>query len=250
MPGPTRMDHTKMRIRTRAEMSPQYHDTLAQMIRSQAYRELAASHAFSYSLRFVPTLEFKRKVMAHAQEELEHYEACVQLYDEIEAGDLEAICSQRLNEEKPIPFPESFLELGVMQLCYDTASAFHLREYENCSFDSYCRVVGKILEEEEGHEDFGAEVLIDYRRDFDREDVQALFEKWLAVSLKSFGRPGTKGNKVAIEAGLKTRDSAAVAQDYVDELKSTMRSCGLVFPSRARLQELGVETAPDIDLTL
>ncbi len=245
------MNPTKMRIRTRAEMSPQYHDTLAQMIRSQAYRELAASHAFSYSLRFVPTLEFKRKVMGHAQEELEHYEACVQLYKEIDAGDLEAISSKHLDENKPIPFPESFLELGVMQLCYDTASAFHLREYENCSFDSYCRVVGKILEEEEGHEDFGAEVLIDCGRDVgNREGAQSLFEKWLAVSLKSFGRPGTAGNKFAIEAGLKTRDSAAIAQDYVDELKSTMRSCGLVFPTRAQLQELGVETAADIDLTL
>jgi 1,2-phenylacetyl-CoA epoxidase catalytic subunit len=245
------MDHTKTRIRTRAEMSTEYHDTLAQMIRSQAYRELAASHAFSYALRFVPTLEFKQKVIEHAQEELEHYEACIQLYDEIGAGDLEAICSKLLDEEKPIPFPESFLELGVMQLCYDTASAFHLREYENCSFDSYCRVVGKILEEEEGHENFGAEVLIEHCRDAkNREGAQALFEKWLAVSMMSFGRPNTPGNKFAVEAGLKTRDSAAIAQDYVDELKSTMRSCGLVFPTRARLKELGVETASDIDLTL
>lgn len=250
MPGP-RMERTKLRIRSRAEMSERYHATLAQMIRSQAYRELAASHAFSYSLRFVPTLEFKRKVMEHATEELEHYEACVRLYNEIEAGDLDRICAERLERDKPIPFPESFLELGVMQLCYDSASAFHLSEYENCSFDSYCRVVGKILEEEEGHEDFGAEVLIARCRDKSRRgEAQRLFEKWFSVSLKSFGRPGTPGNRYAIEVGLKTRDSAAIAQDYVDELKSTMRSCGLVFPSRARLLELGVETAPDINLTL
>ena len=31
-------------IRSRAEMSEQYFDTLTRMIRSQAYRELAAAH--------------------------------------------------------------------------------------------------------------------------------------------------------------------------------------------------------------
>ena len=232
-------------------MSERYFDTLTQMIRSQAYRELAASHAFSHALRYVPTLEYKRQVMEHAVEELEHYEACVALYSELDAGDLDKICTKRLAEDEPIPFVGSFLELGVAQCLYDSASGFHLREYENCSFDPYCRVVGKILEEEEGHEDFGAELLIEYCRDpANRAEAQEYFDKWLAVSMKSFGRPGTAGNKFAIEAGLKTRDSAAIAQDYVDALKHTMRVSGLVFPSRERLAEMDLETAPDIDLSL
>ncbi|MEE8106980.1 MAG: Phenylacetic acid catabolic protein [Planctomycetota bacterium] len=243
--------HTPPRISHRDEMSERYFDTLAQMVRSQAYRELAASHAFSYALHFVPNLPFKRKVMGHAVEELEHFEACVAIYNEIGAGDLDVICRDRLENDRPIPFPESFLELGVMQFCYDTASAFHLREYENCSFDPYCRVVGKILEEEEGHEDFGAEIVIDYSRDpANLAATQELFDKWYAVSMRSFGRPGTDGNRFAIESGLKTRDSAAVAQDYTDELKSVMRSCGLVFPTRERLEELGTVTSPKLDLSL
>ena len=47
-----------------------------------------------------------------------------------------------------------------------------------------------------------------------------------------------------------TRDSSAVAQDYLDALKTVMRICGLVFPTRDELAELGVETTPDVDLTL
>ena len=53
----------------------------------------------------------------------------------------------------------------MAQFLYDRASAFQLREYENSSFDPYCRVVGKILDEEEGHESFGAEIMIERGRD-------------------------------------------------------------------------------------
>lgn len=238
-------------IRSRAEMTDQYFATLRRMILSQAYRELAASVAFAHALQFVPNLEFKRKVVAHVVEELEHYSVCAQLHRDIGAGDLDPVCHERLAKDRPIPMIESFLELGVAQFLYDRASGYQLREYENCSFDPYCRVVGQILEEEEGHEDFGAEVLIEHCRDAARrEEAQRLFDKWLAVSLRSFGRPGTAGDRYAVSVGLKTRGAAAIVQDYVDDLKSTMRVCGLVFPSRQRLEEMGVQTAPDLDLSL
>ncbi|MGQ0612697.1 MAG: Phenylacetic acid catabolic protein [Planctomycetaceae bacterium] len=238
-------------VRSRAEMSPEYFQALSRMILSQAYRELAASVGFAHALQFVPGLEFKQKVIAHVVEEMGHYKTCAELYREIGAGDLDAVCQGRVERERRIPPIESFLELGVAQFLYDRASGYQLREYENSSFDPYCRVVGQILEEEEGHEDFGAEVLIEHCRDpRHRPAAQELFDKWLAVSLRSFGRPGTPGDRFAVSVGLKTRGSAAVMQDYVDDVKSTMRVCGLQFPTRQRLRELGVETAPDIDLTL
>jgi 1,2-phenylacetyl-CoA epoxidase catalytic subunit len=238
-------------IRNRAEMTDRYFQTVASMVRSQAYRELAASIAFASALAHVPTLEFRKRVVHHVEEELEHYEVCVDLYRSMGAGDLDAVCTKLLQEKRPVPLIDSFLELGVAQFLYDRASAFQLREYENSSFDPYCRIVGKILEEEEGHESFGEEILIRHCGDpAARGDAQRLFDKWIAVSLRSFGRPGTEGNRYAISVGLKTRDSAAVTQDYADALKSTMRVCGLVFPSRERLRESGVETARDLDLRL
>jgi 1,2-phenylacetyl-CoA epoxidase catalytic subunit len=243
---------TMMRtVRSRTEMSQRYYETLVRMLRSQAYRELAAATVFAEALVLVPTLAFKKKVLRHVEEELEHFEACCRLHDQIGAGDLDAWCSELLRAKRPVPPIESFLELGVAQLLYDCASAFQLREYENSSFDPYCQVVGKILEEEEGHESFGAEIVIQHCRDeVHRALAQVLFDKWLAVSLMSFGRPHTEAGRYAISVGLKTRDAAAVAQDYLDSLKPTMRVCGLVFPTRERLLELGVETAPGVDLRL
>jgi 1,2-phenylacetyl-CoA epoxidase catalytic subunit len=244
------MPQTKT-IRTRREMDPRYFDLLVRLIQSQGYRELAAATVFAEALHLVPTLNFKKKVVQHINEEMEHFEVCCDIHAEIGAGDLDAVCAKILAERHPIPKIESFLELGVAQFLYDRASAFQLREYENSSFDPYCRIIGKILEEEEGHESFGAEIMIEHSRDPEqRARMQQVFNKWLAVSLRSFGRPGTPGNRYAISVGLKTRDSAAVAQDYVDSLKTVMRLCGLVFPSRDELRRLGVETAPDIDLKL
>jgi len=238
-------------IRTREEMDQKYFDTLVHLIRSQGYRELAAATVFAEALHLVPGLAYKKKVVQHINEEMEHFEVCCQIYAAIGAGDLEAVASEILREKRPIPRIESFLELGIAQFLYDRASGFQLREYENCSFDPYCRIVGKILEEEEGHESFGAEIMTEHSRDpVRRARMQELFTKWFAVSLRSFGRPGTPGNRYAIQARLKTRDSAAVAQDYLDGLRPVMRLCGIVFPTREELKRLGIETAPDIDLRL
>ena len=237
-------------VRTRAEMDQTYFDLVRHMVFSQGYRELAAATVFAKALDLVPTLAFKKKVMQHVEEEMEHFEECCRLYAKLDAGDLDELATRHVRENAPIPPIESFLELGVAQLLYDRASAFQLREYENSSFDPYCRIVGKILEEEEGHESFGAEILIQACRDPDqRAQAQELFNKWLAVSLRSFGRPGTERNRHAIALGLKTRDSAAVSQEYLDSLRSAMRVCGLAFPSREELRRLGTETAPDVDLS-
>ena len=236
-------------IRSLDEMSAEYRDCVAQMLHSQAYRELAAAVVFAEALALVPTIEFKRHVVHTVEEEMEHYATCVALAENLQLEGFEENCSRRVREDRPIPAIESFTELGVAAFLYDSASAFQLREYENSSFDPYCREIGKILEEEENHENFGAEMMIQIARDpSTREDMQRCFDKWVAVSLRSFGRPDPERSRFAIQAGLKTRDSAAVAQDYVDSLKQVMRLCGIEFPTRERLLELGTETAPDIDL--
>lgn len=61
-------------IRTRQEMDQRYYETLAQLIRSQGYRELAAATVFAEALHLVPGRAFKKKVVQHVNEEMEHFE--------------------------------------------------------------------------------------------------------------------------------------------------------------------------------
>ena len=75
--------------------------------------------------------------------------------------------------------------------------------------------------------------------------AQAFFDRWLARSLRSFGRPGTPRSRRAIELGLRRRDSAEVVRDYVAELEPTVKACGLRLPSR---ENMGLELPPGLGL--
>ena len=80
------------------------------------------------------------------------------------------------------------------------------------------------------------------------EDVkQPLFEKWLRLGLLSFGRPGTPGNRYAIEQGLKKRDSAECMKDFVNDIRPAVKASALHFPAPAALR---MELPGDIDWTV
>jgi hypothetical protein len=80
------------------------------------------------------------------------------------------------------------------------------------------------------------------------DDVkQPLFEKWLRLGMLSFGRPGTPGNRYAIEQGLKKRDSAECMKDFVDDIRPAVKASGLRFPDPAALR---MELPGDIDWTV
>ena len=73
---------------------------------------------------------------------------------------------------------------------------------------------------------------------------QAQFEKWLRIGLLSFGRPGTPGNRYAIEHGIKKRDSGECMKDFIADIRPSVHAAGLRFPGAAPLQ---MELPPDID---
>ncbi|HZI93022.1 MAG TPA: ferritin-like fold-containing protein [Patescibacteria group bacterium] len=226
-------------------MTTEYRALVCQMLESQAYREMMAANLLGHSLKHVPDLHNKKSVAHDLIEELEHYESTVDLYRELTGGDIGDVIGPKLAR---VPYPESWMELAMAQFLYDRAGEFHLREYRSCSYAPYAKAVTKILEEEEEHEGFGETVIRQFCSDAaNRPAAQKLLDKWLPVALLSFGRPGTDGNRKAIEMGLKTRDSGEVMQAFLDDIKPTMRQCGLRFPKAA---EMGIEFAKGVDLSL
>jgi ring-1,2-phenylacetyl-CoA epoxidase subunit PaaA len=224
--------------------SKEYRAMLSQLIESQAYRELMAAQLFGHAMKHVPGVKNKMMISEHLTEELEHYECTVFLYEGL-GGDVEEAIKPKLAR---VPYADSWEELGMVQFLYDQAGFWHLKEYEKCSYVPYRKIVGKILEEEAGHEGFGEKMLREWCVEpANRVRAQALFDKWLPIALYSFGRPGTPGNKTAIELGLKSRDSGEVMQDFVNQLKPAMRACGLKFAPRERMD---VELPEKLDLSL
>ncbi|PYQ16160.1 MAG: hypothetical protein DMF80_06040 [Acidobacteria bacterium] len=225
------------------EMSPEYRRMVVQMMESQAYRELAAAHMFGYGLRFVPDKWMKFMVW-HIQEETEHYQAVSKMYRDFTKEEVEPRVRERL-ADKPVPFAESWFELAMAQFLYDRGGFWQLKEYEECSFVPYRGVIQKIVKEEAGHQDLGEKIVVELCRSGDHEDVkQALFQKWLRIGLLSFGRPGTPGNRFAIEHGLKKRDSGECMKDFIEDIRPSVRDAGLRFPRPASLK---MELPDDID---
>ncbi len=212
--------------------------TLVQMMEGQAYRELAAAHLFGHGLSFVPEMRWLKLFSWHIREELEHYEAVARMYRDFTGKSVEPVVNTRL-ATRPVPLAGSFYELAMAQFLYDRGGFWQLREYEECCYEPYRRVVRKIVEEERGHQALGERLVVELTqtRQYDG-DKQTVFERWLRQGLLSFGRPGSEGARYAVSLGLKKRDPSAVMQDFLDDIAPAMQVCGLVLPP---LAALGIE---------
>jgi 1,2-phenylacetyl-CoA epoxidase catalytic subunit len=232
-------------LHSAAEMSTEYRHLLVQLMQSQAYRELAAAHMFGYGLQYVPEKWMKFMVW-HIQEETEHYQAVSRMYRDFTGEEVEPAVRERL-AGSPVPFAESWFELAMAQFLYDRGGFWQLKEYDQCSFVPYRGVIQKIVKEEAGHQGLGEKIVVELCQSGRHEDVkQPLFEKWLRLGLLSFGRPGTPGNRFAIEQGIKKRDSGECMKDFVDDIRPAVKAAGLRFPDPAALR---MELPADIDWT-
>jgi 1,2-phenylacetyl-CoA epoxidase catalytic subunit len=214
---------------------PRYLATVDRMLRAQAWRERAAAELFEAALPLVPAGRWRAIVEGHAREERGHYARVGEVWSAAFArppAELDAWVTARL-AEKPLPRVTSFLELAMAQLLFDRAGRWQISEYLASSFLPYRALAHEIVDEERGHEDVGARLVVDLcgAAGADRAAAQAAFDRWLAIALESFGRPGGDGNAFAIAAGLKTRDSVEVTRDFLADVARTAATAALSVPA-------------------
>jgi 1,2-phenylacetyl-CoA epoxidase catalytic subunit len=228
-----------------------YRQTVDRLLQGQAYRELGAARLFEGGLSLAPDERGRRLIAAHAAEERAHYRAVMDVWSRfggVSAAEIEARAEERLLRH-PLPSAWSWFDLGVAQFLFDRAGLWQLREYQDCSFAPYRRLVAGILRDEDQHQDFGAETIVALcgAGRPAAGDQNAVFARWLAVALRSFGRPDSEGDRYALAAGLKRRAAAVVMRDFVDDLKPTLRLTGLAFPAP---QVLDAALPDGLDFTL
>ena len=229
------------------QMDDRYRQTLIQMMQSQAYRELAAAQMFGFGLQFVPELKWIKFMSWHIQEEVEHYQDVAKMYQSFTGESVEPWCNDRL-KNKPIDFATSWYELAMAQFLYDRGGFWQLQEYDNCSYEPYQKTIEKIIKEEAGHQELGEKIVIELTATGEFENVkQEIFNKWFKQGMLSFGRPNTEGNQYAMSVGLKKRDSGEVMQDFVNDVKNSVRECKLQFPEPAAI---GLEVPDNLDWSL
>jgi 1,2-phenylacetyl-CoA epoxidase catalytic subunit len=238
---------TKRTYATKAEMDARMVASLTQTMATQAYRELTGAQLFGYGLQFVPTLKWLKFISSHIREEMEHYEVVVRSYKDFTGESVEPIVNARL-AKRPIDFATSWFELAMAQFLYDRGGFWQLQEYAQCAFVPYGEIVTTILEEEAGHQGPGERIVVELCRTGEFDDVkQRHFDKWFKQGMLSFGRPATEGNRFAVEAGLKKRDSGGAMQDFLDDIKPAVVASGLVFPTP---ESIGLDCPKDLNWSL
>ena len=215
---------------------PRYLATVDQLLRSQAWRERGAAELFEDALPLVPAGRWRSIVTGHVREEHAHYARVAAVWSAAfgrPPAELDAWVTARL-AEKPLPRVTTFLELAMAQFLFDRAGRWQISEYVGSSFLPYRALARAIVDEERGHEDVGARLVVELctAPGADRAAAQAAFDRWLAVALLSFGRPGGDGNAFALASGLKRRrDSADVTRDFLADVARTAADAGLTLPA-------------------
>ena len=171
-----------MNYNDRKELDDRYYQTLVQMMASQAYRELAAAQMFGYGLQFVPELRWLKFMTWHIREEMEHYEDVVKMYQAFTGESVEPTVNARL-QQKPIEFAQSWYELAMAQFLYDRGGFWQLREYEDCTFIPYRKVIHKIIKEEKGTRSLESERIV----------VEGLTRSGSSTTAQSMADPSTSG---------------------------------------------------------
>ena len=212
---------------------PRYLATVDKLLRAQAWRERAAAELFEAALPLVPAGRWRTIVEGHVREERAHYARVAEVWSAAfgkPPAELDAWVTARL-AGKPLPRVTTFLELAMAQFLFDRAGRWQISEYAESSFLPYRALARAIVDEERGHEDVGARLVVELcaAPDLDHAAAQAAFDRWLAIALPSFARPGGDGNAFAIAAGLKRRDSAEVTRDFLDDVAPTVTAAGLAF---------------------
>ncbi|MDB4980405.1 MAG: phenylacetic acid degradation protein PaaA [Myxococcales bacterium] len=210
---------------------PRYLPTVDKLLRGQAYRERGAAELFEAALPVAPDAAARRRLEGHVAEERAHYARVAAVWSEAFArptAELDAWVTARL-KERPLPPVTSWLELAMAQLLFDRAGRFQIGEYVDSSFAPYRALAREIVDDERGHEDAGASLVVALcaAPGADRSAAQAAFDRWLPVALESFGRPGGDGNAFALAVGLKKHGSAEVARDFLADLGPTLAAAGL-----------------------
>jgi 1,2-phenylacetyl-CoA epoxidase catalytic subunit len=210
---------------------PRYLATVEKLLRSQAYRERGAADLFERGLPLAPDDRWRKVLAAHVLEERSHYAQVRVLWSTTfkrPQAELDTWVAARLAEH-PLPQLTSWLDVAMALFLFDRAGRWQLSEYLGSSFLPYRALAREIVEDERGHEDAGARLVVELCQapGADLRAAQATFDRWLGVALLSFGRAGTEGNAFAIAAGLKTRDSSAVTRDFLNDIKATTRAAGL-----------------------
>lgn len=209
---------------------------LRKILRAHAYRQMMAANIRGHGLKFLVDPEGRIGLVQDLRHILQQVSRVQELYTQIGGGDIRKEASIKMER---IPYPKSRFELATFLATSDPAERIAMETYA----DSKCEEFAAIAQEDLAYERTAtrrSRVLFEeFAADPDqRPQVQQMLSRWLVISLLALGRPGTAGDRRAVELGLRRRSCAESLDLCMERLAPLLEASGL---DRAELQAAGVE---------
>ncbi|MBL8860218.1 MAG: hypothetical protein JNL28_17045 [Planctomycetes bacterium] len=209
---------------------------LRRIVERTAYRQLMAVNIRGHGLKYLTEVEEKISLTSDIESALNGLAAIDALYTRLGGSDL--IFAVRDLMER-LPYPYSKLELGTCLALVDRTERLVLESYLD-SRSSEMATIARALQDDPRP---GTRRLEEYMARFcaepgNRPTAQQFVNRWLAIAIVAFGRPGSAGDKRAVELRLRTRPVEDMVRRFQDEVKPFVKSLGLVMPEPG---SLGIE---------
>lgn len=232
------MHQNHAQMNTNRELDEEPRTYLRRIIEAQAYRQLMAMNIRGHCLKFLTDVESKIRVAEELQLNLVVLREVRGLYKEYGFEDVESAVRDRMTR---IPYPGSRLEFNVFRHVCGLALKVAMESYVDCSNKQLAAIALSFIEGRRGNledPDF-AEFC---RDESNRPHAQQMFNRWFAIAIRSFGRPGTLGDARAVELGLRSRTAGEMLDTFVDAMRDFTARMRLELPQP---EQFGLELADD-----
>lgn len=209
---------------------------LRRIVERTAYRQLMAVNIRGHGMKYVSDIAEKRALAIEMDSALQALRAIETLYASIGGTEL-TIAVRELMER--VPYPYSMLELATCLLVVERTERLVLESYRSSRSREMADIARDVLAADRP----GTRALESHLAQFcteagNRPAAQQFLNRWMAIAIVAFGRPGSPGDQRAVVLGLRSQRVEDMVRRFQGELKPFVANIGLAMPSPS---SLGVE---------
>lgn len=206
---------------------------LRQIVERLAWRQLASINILGHCLKYVPELDTKLTVAAELDLALGLFRQVRALYRDLGWSDLESAVRDRLSD---IPYPGSRLEFGLAYYVTGLAEQVAMEAYTESAYPEFAAIAKSYVEADMRRPE--PTRFLEFTADpTNRPQAQQYLNRWLEISRRSFGRPGTTAGARAVELGLRSKTSANMDAEFQSKLEPFLKRSGLMWPELVEIAQ-------------
>jgi len=230
-------------------LDSKYREMAVRLLTRQMWTEHATMEIFGRAIQLAPSWTDQIRTSRFTKEEGTHTSICAEVMEDL-GVDVNESLRKRGDSDAFFGIQKggmtSWIQVTAFNMIGDRAGSRQITAYEDNSLPAWGRRLGKLLQEEKGHQDYGDKMAVQLCNESpeQRTTMQGFVNKFLPVDVKvSFGRLDAAANDYCLEVGLKTKDAAQLQYEYFESLAPVLDAAGLTWPE---FESQGCALAPRV----